>query len=469
MAEPLDSAVFLEDVSAIVQQQYFDKYEVQYASRFGRVFNKLFKPEAEAIVGDGKTMQFELGPADSVRFQVDPLGNIASPQRFLPGTSKVRWNRQDTTKHDFTQGSARCQFDIYTIEEMSKGTIVSAADRVYDSIQKDWDEKLAIMREAGRTGQLGLVNGTPKQGNRENFNDSTATPTNTTGVRLKIKTGSIAQIRANARYDFVTSAGVVHAGNLRCNDIPNYTDKSASFSFISTGLPGEASTGNVANIVDGDIIVFSGTFNAGMFSVGAYYSTPTPGESFITGADRTVAGNRWMIPQRLRGDASFAAARITKSMFNDAAIAMGYLDEDSEHAVVFRSDPFQHQNIRDEIGEDAFIQYPTGDERAARYGNFGSIGLNYQHGTFGTVKIMSDALARPDRVEILLNNTWHALSYGWQGLRALKDGGSHWYRMNQGTPNTGKGLIYAADWMGNVCDWCTRPWQNAVILSLSET
>lgn len=468
MAEPIDSAVMLEDATEIVQEQYFGKYEEQYHSRFGSTTNKLFMPEPEAITGDGKSMQYEVGPADSIRFQLDPLGNIASPQRIDPGRIKIRWNRQNTAAHDFTQVSARCQFDIYTIEDGSKGTIVDLADRIYNSVQKDFDEKMAIMRHADRTGQIALVNGTPRQNNTYNFADATATPTNTTGMRVPIDTGSIATMRPNARYDFINpSTGLVRAGNLRCTDIPNFADLSAGFEFVTAGLPGELSTGDISTIADNDIIVFSGCYNAGLYSFGAYFSAPTANESFICGADRTDAGYRWMIPQRIRQGAT--AAPITKSMFNTAAIAMGFLGEDGQSGTVWMADPTQHQKVRDELGEDSFIQIPVGDSRAERYMNFGSVGLNYQHGTFGVVKIVSDPLARQDRILVLQNETWKTLSYGWKGLRAMKENGGHWYRMNQGTPNSGRGLIMAADWVGNVCDWCTRPWKNAVILNLSTT
>jgi len=465
MAEPLDSAVFLEDATAIVQQQYFGKYEEQYADRFGSVTNKLFTPESEAISGDGKTMQFELGPADSVRFQIDPLGNIANPQNLEAGTLKVRWNRTNTALHDFTLATARVQFDIYTIENHARGTIVDLADRIYRSVQDDFDEKLAIMRHAGRTAQLCLVDGTPRQNDRETWADAAATPTNTTGMRVKIDTGSIATIRPNGRYDFIRPAtGAVIAGNVRCTDIPNFTEKSAGFEFITSGLTGELSTGNLANVADNDIVVFSGTYNQGIWSFGAYFSAPSAGETFIGGMDRTDAGNRWAITQRL--DA--ASARINKSHFNDMAIAMGFLSEKRRAGTVWMSDPTQHQRLREELGEESFIQLPIGDDRAERFMNFGSVGLNYQHGTFGTVKIVSDGLARQDRILILQNDTWKALYYGWKGLRALPaDGGGHWYRMNQGTPNTGRGLIKCADWAGNCCDWCTRPWQNGVIHSLA--
>jgi len=465
MADPLDSAVMLEDASEIVQELYFDKYEEQYASRFGSTTNKCFTPDPVPVMGDGKTMQYEVGPADSVRFQIDPLGEIASPQRIDPGQIKIRWNRQNTSAHDFTQMSARVQFDLYTLENGKGGAIVDLADRIYNSVQGDFNEKLAILRHSDRTAQLALVNGTPKQNNRSTLTDSASTPTNTTGVRLAIDTGSIAVFKPNARYDFINpSTGAVRAGNLRCTDIPNYADSSVGFEFVTSGLTGELSTGNIANIADNDIIVYSGTYNSGLWSFGAWFAAPVNSATFMCGANRESSSYRWMIPQRL----SAGSAPISKTLFNNLAIAMGYLGEDPQNSVVIMSGPKQHQAMRDEIGEDAFIQFPTGDERAKRFMNFGSIGLNYQHPTFGTVKIVADPLAREDRVLAIVNETWKTLSYAWKGLRPIKRaGGEHWYFLNQSTPNTGQGLIKAADWVGNIADWCTRPWKNGCIHTIA--
>lgn len=467
MAEPIDSSVMLQDASDIVQEQYAATFDEQYQSRYGTTTNMLFKPSPLAVHGDGLNIQFEVGPADSVRFQIDPLGNIASPQRIDPGKVKLRWNQQNPTLHDFVQVSARCQFDLYTIENGDQGTAVDLADRIYRNIEKDYQEKLAILRHAPRTGQIALVNGTPKQADHYLFASATASATNSTGMIIQVDTGSIAVIRPNARYDFINpTTGVVNAGNVRCTDIPNMQDRSARFEFLSSPtIPGEQSTGSMANVADNDLIVFSGTYNANLWSLGAWFDTPTNDTNFITGLNRRSAGNGWSIPQRLRD--GLTATTLTKSMFNDAAIAMGFLQEDKQNGVVFMSDPTLHQKLRDEIGEDAFIQYPVGDSRAERFANFGSIGLNYQHGTFGTVKITADPLARSDRVLVLVNDTWKTLSYLWKGLKPIQRAGGHWYFMNQSTPNTGQGLIKAADWVGNIADWCSQPWRNAAILNVT--
>lgn len=465
MAEPQDAAITLQDASEIVQQDYMETYFEHYPARFKNVTNKCFKPEPMAVSGDGINMQYELGPADSVRFQTNPLGNIANPQNISPGTIKVRWNQSNTALHDFSQVTARCQFDIYTIENRSAGTIVNLAQRIYKDVQGDFDGKMAVLRNSPKSGQLALVNGGPVGADRETYADATTSASNANGMCVKIDSGPISAFLPNTRVDFIRpSTGAVIAGNVIITDIPNYVEKSFRVAFVTSGITGELSTGNLANVNDNDIIVYSGMYGQGIWSFGAYFSAPAEGESFICGVDRTDTGYGWMIPQRINA----ASGALTKTLFNTAAQAMGYLSEDPMSAVVFKTDPTQHDRLRAELGEESFFQLPISDSRAERFMNFGSIGLNYQHPTFGTVKIMADALSSPTRVDILTNGTWKALSYAWQGLRILPgDGGGHWYRMSQSAPNTGKGLIMAADWAGNVCDFGTMPWKNGCIHTLA--
>lgn len=464
MAEPQDAAIMLQDASEIVQEEYMAKYDEQYQDRFGSVTNKCFSPEPETVGGDGLNMQYEVGPADTVRTQVNPLGDITYGQNISPGKVKVRWNQSNPTLHDFIQVSARCQFDIYTIENKSVNTIVNLSERIYNSIQPDFDEKLAVLRNSDRTAQIALVDGTPRQNDSEAWSSATATPTNLTGMRLKIDSGSIAVIRPGGRYDFIRPAtGAVIAGNIQCTDVPNFDEKSAGFQFNSTGPTGELSTGALGSVADNDIIVYSGMYNAGLYSFGAYFGAPTTA-AFICGANRKSAGYRWMIPQRIDAGSN----KISKALFNRMAIAMGFISENPNLPVAIKSDPTQHQAIRDELGEEAFIEFPTGDSRAARFMNFGTMGLNYQHPTFGTVKILADPLSLPTRIEFIVGGTWKTLSYGWKGLKILPgDGGGHWYRMNQATPNTGRGLIMAADWVGNVADFGTQPWKNGCVFGLA--
>jgi hypothetical protein len=468
MAEPLDAAIFLEDVSEIFQTQYMDDFPDEFPSRFGSITNKLIKPYKEIAATDGITMQFKYGHADSVRTDTNPLGDMAAPQAAKYGSMRLRFNRQTPSSNDFTYFSASCQFDIYTIENMMKGTIVDAVKDVYDQIIPDYNEKLANLRNAPRTGQLALVQGSPKENDARLMADATATADNTDGIRINIDNGSIASFRNNVRVDFINpSTGAVNAGNIRITDTNTALDEVGG-EFISTGPTGGLSTGDLANVADNDIIVYSGTYNKGYYGFAAWFTEPaTSGDSFIGGVDRAAKTYRFLYPTSTREND--ASERINASHFDDLAIAMGYLSEDPQAGLSFMTTPKLHTALRRELGEDSFREIPLDDSRMERFMNFGSIGLNYQHPTFGLVKILADPLMSPNTLRAIAANTWKAVFVNHRGLKKVTEGGNHWYRMQQSTPNSGKGLIMKADWFGNQVDFCLQPWKNGQIKNISAT
>lgn len=467
MAEPRDSATFLEDVSAIVQQKYMPEFTEEYSSRFGRTTNKLFRLDEMEITGDGRTMQVELAPGDTVRASADVLGAFAAPDRFEPGTLKARFNKQTTSANDFIQISASAQVDDIDIEEAGKGSIVDFCDRIYKQVMPNYEEHLAQLRQSSRNAVQAWCNGTPTLNNSWYIGGATSTATNTGGLRVAVDNGSIANFRRGARLDFINPAtGTVRAGNVRVTDV-NEADLTIGVAFTSDqSFAPWVSTGDLATVADNDYIVRSGEYNAGLYSMGAWFSRPVAGESFLGGVDRTTAAFRWLNTRATREGS--AAIQVNKSMFNAAAIMLGFLSEDDDTGPVIMTDPTIHQTLRDQIGEDAFIQLPVDDDRMKRFANFGSVGLNYQHGVFGVVKIAADPLCPPNVVRIIASNTWKALYYGWRGLRPVPSGkGGHWYRMNEAAPNTGLGKMWKADWYAIQTDFCTQPWKNGQILNVT--
>lgn len=465
MAEPFDSSTILEDVSSIIQTQYMPDFVTQI-QRFGATTNRLFSPKQEVISGDGMTMQTEHRAADNARFSTSPLGAFANPDAFQATTLRIRFNRSTPSSNDVSEISASVQVDDIDVQEAGKGSIVDFVDRVYGQVMPDYNEKLAIHRHIGRTAQLALVNGTPTLNNSWYYAGATGTATIAGGGRIKVDNGSIAYFKPGVRLDFVTAATTtVTAGNILVTDV-NTSDLSVGLSYQSSGSgsPTRDSTGDLASIADNNEIYFSGEQDKGMYSLGAWYERPTASESFLGGVDRTTAGYRWMLPTATREGSS--SAKITKSMWNDLAIAMGFRAED-KHSVVVMSDPTIHQSMRDEIGEDAFIEIPVNDDRMKRFANFGSVGLNYQHGVFGVVQITADPLCLPNRVRFISPETWLSLYAGWKGLRPVKEGSNHWYRMQSETPNTGKSKFWKADWYALQVDFCKQPWKNGEILNVS--
>jgi hypothetical protein len=467
MAEPYDSAWLLEDVSAIIQQQYFPEFTEEAPGRFGAVVNKYFKPSMDAITGDGKTMQVEIAPGDTVRFGTDPLGPFASPDVFQAGSIKVRFNKATSTSSDFSHVSASCQTNDIDLEVAGRGSIIDFVERMFKQIMPEYDEKLAVHRHLSRSATVGTVADTPKQNNSFNMSQATSgSVTNATGARFTVSAGSISYFRPGTRIDIYNGANLV-VGNVAVTD-SNPADLSIGVQYVSGSNTVRNSTGPLAlnNVASGNSIFYSNERNAGMYSLGSYFSAPTAGESFIGGVDRTTSGYRWMIPVTTRP--GLTAATLTKSMVDDLAISMGYRQED-EYGVVVTTSPDLHQKLRNEYTEAAFLNIPDGDNRLKRFANFGTMGLNYQHPVFGLVKVMSDVLHVPNTVRVIVPETWRSLYYGFRGLKMMPGTKGGWYRVTETTPNTGLSKVWKCDWYALQTDWCSQPWKNGQILNVQAT
>jgi len=467
MAEPLDSSINLSDIDELIQTQYLPRYYEQAGGRFGRAFNQIFKPEQKTAYGDGFTMQAELGPGDFARASNNPLNSIAAPTSLNAVKLRLRYTTASLAGNDFTQISASCQTDHWQLQNGGEGAIIDLAERNAKSVITSYDEHIAFLRNATRSAVVGQVNGTPKLNNGVTYSAATSTATNAGGARFKVDNGVFAVLKPNTWIDIIRPAtGAVVAGSVWVTD-KNVGDQSVGVTFSSTQFGGRVSTGNLALVADNDYITFSGEYNHGMYSVGAWMSEATAGESFLGGVDRTTSDYRWMIPVNPRYGAT--STTITKSFFDDVAIAMGYYGESLDGAgLIAQSDLTINTKLRNELGEESFKPIPQSDERMKKFYQFGSTGLAYEHPSLGVVKIMGDALCPTNSMRFIDPSTWMTVYYAIRGLKPLPGGqgmGS-WYRMNDGTPNTGLGLIYKSEWVALQQDFCTNPQKNAQISNI---
>lgn len=479
MAEPNDSAFTLQDATAIFQTQYYPQYLEQYPAYMHQTTNRLFKMKTRKVEGSGITVQYELGPADNVRVDSNPLGAFAPPTGFDSGNFTIRFNETTPASSDFSHISCSVQVTDLDVENAAGGTIINLVKRLQSQVMPNYDFALAVKRNTSRTATLGTVSGTPTLGtNQWYYNSSAGAASNSGGIRFVLSGGSIANLRRNSRISFLnasTFAAIVN--NVRVLDV-NPSDNSIRCEFVSSGVPGTLSsngTGTLASVASTNIVVLSNAgsnsneYGNGMWSVGAYMTTPTSGESFLGGVDRTTGSYAWMLPTFTRANAS-SNAKITKSMFNDQANAMSFRVDGQRGGIVFQMEPYLHQAVRDEVTEAALIPWTQVDESAKeRFGSFGTMGLNYQHGQFGIVQLVSDPLAAPNTVRILDTSTWESLYWGFQGLKNMPGTKGNWYRVTETTPNTGDGKVWKTDFYAIQCDWCSAPWKNGAILNVSPT
>lgn len=464
-------------MNAITQEQYFSDYLEQWVSYFGKNTNKIFKPADQAVVGDGLNFQYELGPADSARASTNVLGDFASPQQFAPGSFKVRFSQTGTS--DFVRISASAQVSDLDMVNAGKGTAVNLVTRLVSSIMPGYDEHLAKLRNLPKTGLICSVTAAPKKNDARTLAIATASATNATGLRFGISGASRAYFRKGVRLDFVVGGAVV-AGNIMVTDI-NLADISSDgitgsvgCAYVSTGVAGQASTGDLSLVTSAATVYHSGEYNSGIYSMGAFFSTPSSGESFIGGVDRTTADYRFLVPTTIREYDTSAAistnVAVNQSHFTDLANAMNYTDEAGSGGV-FVAAPEVVRKLQNDIFQSSIVQMPIGNDKADRWGHFGMHGVFFQDPSFGTTQIMADPLINPNRIRFLTPKTWLQLNWGWKGLRMMPgdNGKGGWYRMNAATPNTGKSIFYKSDWYTYVCDICTQPWKNGEIRAIKAS
>lgn len=466
MALPQDAAVGLWGLTSYFQEQYRDDVYEKFP-QFGRThrkINRLFAPNTSIADGDGENVQVQIAPADSWRYSGNPnpesLGNA---DNLEASSFKLRFNLETAPNgHDFTFLGGAMEIDRYTMLNR-RGSIAVLAVQLRRQFEEDFERKIATWRMT-INGVVGHVNGTPELNNGASLAASTGTATNAGGIRFAIDNGSISFLRRGDRVDFIRPAtGAVIAGNVRVTDI-NPSDLSVGGAFSSTGHLTRISTGNLANVVDNDYVVLAGTYAGGKTSLRSWFSDPAAGETFIGDKDRTTSGYRWMIPITTRQDATTTSV-ITQNHYDDLAEAMGWVFETGNTGLVFMQSPPLTRKIRNEIAQAKMIIEKPEKDMSERWAHFGiGGGVVFQNPQFGVAQLVSETLMPPDEVWALDPETWMTTWYQKRGLQFLEgDADEMWSRVSSGAPNSGKGVIYRAEAMANIADWCKCPFRNGRI------
>lgn len=488
MASPHDEAISLKDLSNFLQEQYVDKIWEQ-VSRFGKSTNRIFrdaKSQEIEVGGDGVTFHVEDGGVDTVRTGVNPDTDFHDPSGYIDRKVKARFLENGTaTTNDFREMHGSMQVRHTDLKNKAKGAVTNLAKRLVTQLTQDYDEKLAIHRHQGSDAKVGRwSNGAStsvKQNDFHTLSGATAYPLGTdTGFRIELPTGVSPSVFQPGRkfvvYN-VTDATYVHtaasatgSGALITVTDLNPDDQSVGFScsnamadnIVTTSLGG----GDTLDLYFGSATgtTVNSEKDAGLYSFGAWFGRPASGDSFIGGLDRTSPDNRWMLTTMTRESA--ASAQLQTSMLNDLAVAMSFHNDGTSLMAAY-SDHRLNQRLRDAIGEDTFIPYPTGGTRDERFAHFGTMGVYYQHPLFGLTILMADPLAPPNTIRFLKRGTWVQLNWGWKGFEMLPGTEGMWYRMGSSAgAAAAHSKVYRADGYCLHCDVCTLPKQNGGILNV---
>lgn len=456
MAEPFDSAFTLQSVSNIIREKYAERVEDQVFAT-GSATNRLFKPDSEGISGDGKTFQVIDKHGYAGRMGSDILADFPAPARFGAQKVKMRINERDPSSNDLV----RFSLSIRTSEPELKGITndgqaVDLVETLMNQARGDTDFLMALHRNLSRTARVALVNGTPAQNDRKVFADASATPSTSAGLRVPIDNGPIMAFQPGLFVEFRdASTGALHWSG-RVTDY-NPADNSVGFENVTSGPI--TSSGTITTVVDNDEIYISGERNQGMYSLGAWFSSPTTTDSFIGGVNRSTATYRYLQTTQVRESTSTASRVIAKSDFDDLANAMSYVQDMGPMPVVFLVDPTMATKLRNDIIEDLMIPWPSDSGVGEKYANMGSIGLTYQHPIFGVTKLLSDPLAIPNTVRFITPEYWRSQRAGNKGLTFMPGtiGNSFWNRLPSATPGNGGSMFYQAEAYMLAGDWCYRP------------
>jgi hypothetical protein len=474
MAAPYDEAVLLSDVTNLLKETYRDGVPETFGRHYRR-FNKLIRMNTEVAKGDGYFVTVNDASSDTFRVGRNPLpDSLGTAAKTSIQKFKLRFNENAGpagTDHDFTMITGASQFTQYELDNGGEQAVIDLVRKIDMERQQDFEQKKAFHRVVGSTGVLCYVNGTPKQGDALTYAGATSgSVSNTTGIRILVDNGSIGFFATKGlRLDFIRPAtGAVVAGNVKTEDL-NTADGSVRISYGSgSSHVSEQSTGNLASVADNDYIVISGTYNKAGPSVRNWFTTPTAGESFLGGKDRTTAAFSFMNPTTTRsGD---AVAKVQQSFFNNLATAMRYRFEPSQTGMVAVGSPEVIQAIQEEIGQNSWMTEPTTKRMQERFGSFGWMGVTFQHTEFGVMQLLSEVLMPPNDIWFIEPNSWIETYYQVKGLRtAPGDTEGMWSRMSSGSPNSGKGLAYRAEFYANLVDWCEQPYKQGRIANVSAT
>lgn len=458
MAQPFDSATTLQSLSNIIREQYDSEFTDQVFFT-GRVTNRLLAPnKTQAIVGDGETFQVETAHAFNGRFDTDVVSDFPTPTAFQAQKLKVRFNEANDSLNDFVKFATTGRVSEHELRGVScKEQAVDIADRIEEEMRIDYDFLLALHRNLDRTARVALINGTPRQNDADNFSSCSATPVTT--MRAQVDTGPIAAFQPGTRHDFYSAAGALLFTDAIVTDY-NPVDSSVGWARASA-----ASSPSFATVVDNTEIYMTGERNKGMYSIGAWFSRPTSSDAFLGAVNRSTAANRYLNPRATRVGASSKV--VSRNDIDDLANAMSYV-QDAEIAVAIVTDPTMHTKLRNDIGEDAFIPWPSGTEMSKRWMHLGSIGLTYQHPIFGVVKIVADPLSLPNDFRVITPDSWMALQHGKKGLQFMPGSvGGLWDRMESATPGKGKGMFWQCQAYALHCDFCRKPGLQGRALNLT--
>lgn len=456
----------LSDVSSILYEDYRDGFWEQFYRHAGRVTNKLFRADKMNVGSDGINYKFMLNNMNGVRIGADPLSDFPSPGSISAAELKIRYAEGNVSGNDFRDFKGTIQTSFADLKRAYReaqrgnvGAVIDLAATLQKQLVDDFSETIARFRHLPSDAKVAQVNGSLKKNDRENYSDAGAHASPYTSARMQIDSGAIAMFQPGTSWVVGTSEVYFTVTDY------NPTDSSIGVT-VDSDSPTSAFN-STANTYDNMWIYpkpKSGTSKStGMYGLASWYGTPSVGETWLGGVDRTSTSWRHLLPTRYTPSSSTVA--ISKDHFDHVATISQYVRDENYTPVVLT-----HTSVADAIRRSVGYDTVTFDNPdQSREFSFGTPGLYWFHPALGRVRIESDTIASPNRVYIIIPQTWDSLMYGTasgsQPFEYLPGSiAGIWQNMQSTTPGGGASMFFRASGvLLGLCDACRQPRLNMSI------
>lgn len=460
-----DTAHTAYAITALFQEQFMSRAVDQWF-RHGRITERIFKPSDQLFTAKDNYLPVISGTSDSVRGSRHILESFGDQRPFRGGRLNLRLNPEDPTVNDFHSFNA--------VAEVSDSDMIRAGNdpsymtdvvgTLVRHINQRFQDSTAQLLHLPASGRTALMNGTKKKADATTYAGASSYTNGATEAIIKIDSGSIAAFEPGTRWDFYSAAGALLADEVEIT-MKNPAELSLRLKLTTSG-PNQSTVANLDDLADNAEIYRSAERNKGVrSSVGEWFSTPTAGESFIGGVDRTTSDYLWMVPVKTREDEA-SNATVRADFFDDLMDAMAYnFEGGAGMTFAMMGNQTTIQSLRKSIGDEAISQQPSRHDGAY---NFGQLALYYQHPAIGQMALIGDPLAPRDALRFLRLEDWMKCYGGFRGVRMFDGGEGHgiWFRKDGELANGGKSKYWRCEGY-QTCAWfCRNPRAQGAIMKV---
>jgi hypothetical protein len=471
MAFDASAVTLLGELTESLREHYFNDNLFEHFGWFGKPINRLFSFEKEMeIEGEYHYWQIEKYKSRPVRTSRDITAGFSNHARFEVAKLRARLS-ETAANNDFTRFDASARVSLFDLERADKNReqyVVNTTKKLGEDLINHFSESMAIHRLVDESAKIGTVTAVAKQNDSRLYASATATPVSggTTGIRITL-TGMLVAFQPGVLvgiYDGSTST------LRKIGQVTDYNPIDGSVGIkawnTTTRAPEATNGADIVATTTNDTIFLSGERNLGMISVAEWMAPTVTSPDTFFNQDRALPENSYLRPTSFAATSSGTVPFDTAHM-DSLAIALGYVVEQFavDSAYVMLCPPEIDQAFRNLVGQQNIVILPTTEQAGvlARYGFDGSI---YVHPSLGKISLTPNAMAIPERMQLLRPGDWKCLVPRTFKPVPRASAVGNWYDVKSTTDGTAT-LEYQTDYMGLALDVCERPPLQGQITNIS--